>query len=63
MIESVSLPDGRNFCLLGIIPKLSETPGSTEWIGPALGAHTDEVLTSLGYTAEMISQLRQDGAV
>jgi formyl-CoA transferase len=47
----------------GIIPKLSETPGATEWIGPALGAHTDEVLASLGYTAEMITQLRQDGAV
>ena len=63
MIESAKLPDGRDFCMPGIIPKLSETPGATEWIGPALGAHTDEVLASLGYTAEMITQLRQDGAV
>ena len=63
MIESAKLPDGRDFRMPGIIPKLSETPGSTEWIGPALGAHTDEVLASLGYAVEMIAQLRQDGAV
>jgi formyl-CoA transferase len=63
MIESAKLPDGRDFRMPGIIPKLSETPGSTEWIGPALGAHTDEVLASLGYAVEMIAQLRRDGAV
>ena len=41
----------------GIVPKLSATPGSTEWVGPALGAHTDEVLAALGYDAAAIARL------
>jgi len=58
MIESAMLPDGKPFKMPGIVPKLSATPGSTEWIGPTLGQHTDEVLASLGYDALTISQLR-----
>ena len=63
MIESAKLPDGKRFSLPGIVPKLSETPGSTEWIGPELGAHTDEILSSLGYSSASIAQLRADGAI
>ena len=33
----------------GVVPKLSATPGGTRWLGPALGAHTEEVLAALGY--------------
>lgn len=58
MIESATLPDGKSFRMPGIIPKLSVTPGSTEWIGPKLGEHTDEVLAALGYDAAAIVQLR-----
>ena len=58
MIESAKLPDGKPFKMPGIIPKLSVTPGSTEWIGPTLGQHTDEVLAGLGYDAATISELR-----
>jgi formyl-CoA transferase len=58
MIESATLPDGKSFRIPGIIPKLSATPGSTEWIGPALGEHTDEVLAGLGYDAAEIGVLR-----
>ena len=63
MLEIAKLPDGRDFRMPGIVPKLSETPGSTEWIGPELGAHTDEVLAKLGYSATEITGLRQSGAV
>jgi len=45
------------------VPRLSETPGSTEWIGPALGAHTDEVLQSLGYSPADIAELKAGGAI
>ena len=38
-------------------------PGSTEWVGPALGAHTDEVLAALGYDAAAIARLQAAGAV
>jgi formyl-CoA transferase len=58
MIESATLPDGKAFRMPGIVPKLSVTPGSTEWIGPALGEHTEEVLAALGYSAAEMSQLR-----
>ena len=58
MIESATLPDGKSFKMPGIVPKLSATPGSTEWIGPKLGEHTDEVLAALGYDALTIIQLR-----
>jgi formyl-CoA transferase len=63
MIESAKLPDGRVFSMPGIVPKLSETPGGTEWIGPELGAHTDEVLQTLGYDPAAITRLRTAGAV
>ena len=63
MLESATLPDGRQFRIPGIVPKLSETPGSTEWLGPKLGEHTDETLQRLGYSAAEISALRDAGSV
>ena len=63
MIETASLPDGRPFKIPGIVPKLSETPGGTEWLGPALGEHTDETLQRLGYSASAITALRAAGSV
>ena len=63
MIESARFPDGKEFKIPGIVPKLTETPGSTEWLGAALGEHTDAVLTELGYTTARIATLRGDGAI
>lgn len=63
MFESAKLPDGRDFVLPGIVPKLSATPGETNWIGPELGAHTDEVLAGLGYDSARIAELRRNGAI
>jgi formyl-CoA transferase len=42
MIESHTLPDGTTLHLPGIVPKLSATPGTTRWLGPSLGEHTEE---------------------
>ena len=63
MLHSVKLPDGRDCRMPGVVPKLSATPGGSEWIGPALGEHTNEVLRGLGYDAVRIAALRQAGAV
>ncbi len=63
MLEKARLPDGREFSMPGIIPKLSETPGGTEWLGPVLGEHTEAVLSSLGYAQTEIDRLCAAGAV
>ena len=44
------------------MPKLSDTPGEVRWVGPELGEHTDDVLTStLGKSSEDIDKLREAG--
>ena len=48
---------------VGLPIKFSETPGSVRRGAPVLGEHTDEVLKSLGYSAERIAALRTEGAV
>lgn len=63
MIETARLPDGKEFRIPGIVPKLTETPGRTEWLGPALGEHTDEILARLGFSTEEIRRLHQIGAI
>lgn len=41
-----------------IVPKLSETPGATEWAGPRLGEHTASTLQRvLGLDAAAIQRL------
>jgi formyl-CoA transferase len=63
MIQTARLPDGKEFRVPGIVPRLSETPGGTEWLGPELGAHTDEVLAALGYDGERIARMRSEKAI
>lgn len=63
MIERWRLPDGQELLAPGIVPKLSETPGTTEWLGPELGAHTSEVLAALGYDAEQVAKLKAQGVI
>jgi alpha-methylacyl-CoA racemase len=50
--------------LLGLPIKLSRTPGDpTRAPGPALGEHTDEVLSAAGYGPDEIAALKESGAV
>lgn len=63
MFLSAKLPDGKDFKMPGIVPKLSETPGGSEWVGPTLGEHNAQVLADLGYDAQQIARLREDGAI
>jgi crotonobetainyl-CoA:carnitine CoA-transferase CaiB-like acyl-CoA transferase len=46
-----------------IVPRLSETPGAWQRPAPLLGEQTDIILAEVGFTPEMIAQLRKDGAV
>ena len=63
MIRSHRLKDGKSIKLPGIVPKLSETPGDTKWVGPALGEHTAEVLGALGYSKEQQQDLKRRGVI
>ena len=47
MFDRVTLPDGSPLRVPAFVPKLSETPAATEWVGPALGAHNDEIYRGL----------------
>lgn len=63
MFLHARLPDGKDFKMPGIVPKLSDTPGSADWVGPELGAHNAEVLGELGYDAAAIATLKLAGAI
>ncbi|MGO2767624.1 CaiB/BaiF CoA transferase family protein [Pseudomonas taetrolens] len=63
MFLQARLPDGKDFKMPGIVPKLSDTPGSADWVGPELGAHNAEVLGELGYDTAAIATLKLAGAI
>jgi len=58
MIRQARLPDGTPLKVPGVVPKLTETPGEIEWVGPKLGEHTDEILGRIGYSASDVAALR-----
>ncbi|RPI10659.1 MAG: CoA transferase [Zetaproteobacteria bacterium] len=58
MIERIETRDGLALKVPGVVPKLSETPGSIRAAAPRLGEDTEAVLRRLGYDAERIAALR-----
>jgi formyl-CoA transferase len=63
MIQQHKLDDGDEISLPGIVPKLTETPGETKWLGPKLGEHTQEILRAIGYSDARQTQLRNTGVI
>ena len=64
MLEKHQLPRGGPLVTIpGIVPKLSNTPGQTRWLGPELGEQTTEVLTSLGIGLEALEALKAKGII
>jgi crotonobetainyl-CoA:carnitine CoA-transferase CaiB-like acyl-CoA transferase len=63
MFEQVEI-NGKALKIPAILPKLSETPGRTDWPGAALGSHTQEILENiLQLSSADIDQLRVKGIV
>lgn len=63
MIEQITTRDGLSLKVPGVVPILSETPGSIRTAAPRLGEDTREVLLRHGYTEEQIEALASDGAI
>ena len=63
MFLNATLPDGKAFKMPGIVPKLTETPGSVQWTGPALGEHTHQILSQLGYSSKDLERLRKEKVI
>jgi len=64
--ETIVTADSRvgPLAVPGTLPALSDTPGGIRWLGPALGADTDDVLTEILHrTAGQIAALRADGVI
>jgi crotonobetainyl-CoA:carnitine CoA-transferase CaiB-like acyl-CoA transferase len=47
----------------GVVPRLEERPGRTRWLGPDLGADTDDILDDLGVDEGSRQRLKQEGVV
>ncbi len=54
----------RPVALQNVVPLLSATPGHHRWLGPALGAHNEEIFVSeLGLSPSELADLEQQGAI
>lgn len=63
MFEQVEI-DGKPLKIPAILPKLTSTPGKTDWAGPTLGSHNDEVFQQLlGLDQAKLEQLKNTGVI
>lgn len=63
LFEQVEI-NGEPLKIPGMIPKLSDTPGETQWPGPEVGSHNEEVLGELlGLDELERQQLRDSGVI
>ena len=64
IVKESRVPGATEFAVPNVVPRLTDTPGSVEWLGPALGAHTEAVLKDwLAMSAAQIAKLRAAGAI
>jgi crotonobetainyl-CoA:carnitine CoA-transferase CaiB-like acyl-CoA transferase len=63
MIVSLQHQAAGHIRVLGIPPKLSDTPGQVRTPPPMLGEHTDDILRELGFDDQRIAALRAASAI
>ena len=63
LLQEVTI-NGEPLHIPAILPRLAETPGETEWPGPAVGSHNAEVYGEiLGLSDEQTRSLRDAGVI
>ncbi len=61
---TVHHPELGDIVVPNVVPRLSETPGHINHLGPSLGTSTDDILQNLlGLSETEIDKLKQDGVV
>lgn len=64
VLEDVELRPGDRVKMPKMAPQLSDTPGETRWIGPALGEHNGAIYRDwLGYPAAELELLKAEGVI
>ncbi|MFC7062399.1 CaiB/BaiF CoA transferase family protein [Halobacillus seohaensis] len=64
MVQNFKMNEEESLKIPGVVPKMSETPGETKWLGPELGQHTDEIMKSLlTFDDEKIQELKDKGVI
>lgn len=63
MVIEVEHPDGSKPRQVGIAIKLSDTPGTVRSLPPLPGQHTESILSELGYSPDVIEELRRQGII
>jgi crotonobetainyl-CoA:carnitine CoA-transferase CaiB-like acyl-CoA transferase len=62
--ETVEIEPGDTVKIPAVLPKLSLTPGGTDWVGPKLGAHNEEVYCGmLGMSPAELADLQEQGII
>jgi formyl-CoA transferase len=63
MLQEIELEDGSVAPIVGPAAKFSRTPTKIRSAAAALGAHTQEILSEIGYTPEEIDEFEQKNIV
>ena len=64
LFEETRLPSGDSVKIPAVIPKLSKTRGGTDWAGPELGQHNNEILKGrLGLSDSDLEELSANGVI
>ncbi len=63
MLQTVTMDDGSELTVPGIVPKLSATPGGQWRKAPALGQDSEAVLREVGLTEAQIAALHARGVL
>lgn len=62
-LVDVEAEDVGPVTMMGVLPRLSETPGTLRSAGPRFGEHTEAVLAEIGFDADAVAELRRTAVI